>query len=116
MKVEDSPYIYSGAICIVDARTFLAEVDAISNQIQQAHMVVINKSDLVEDTSIIRDRITVINPNADIHRTTFGKIGIEFFQRDGNSLKETNKKRNYKYSGYKTKDIYHEYSVKNIPL
>ena len=95
MKVEDSPYIYSGAICIVDARTFLAEVDevdAISNQIQQAHMVVINKSDLVEDTSIIRDRIAVINPNADIHRTTFGKIGIEFFQRDGNSLKETIKK------------------------
>lgn len=95
MKVEDNPYIYSGAICIVDARTFLAEVDgieAITNQIQQAHMIVINKSDLVEDTSAIRDKIALINPDADIHRTTFGKIGIEFFNREGDFLQNTVKK------------------------
>lgn len=96
MKIEDSPYVYAGAICVVDARTFLIEVDeieAITNQIELAHMVIINKSDLVEDTSIVRDRIAMINPDAEIYRTTFGKIGIEFFQREGDFLEKILKKK-----------------------
>jgi len=89
MKVEENPYIYSGAICVVDARTFLAEVEeveAVSNQIEQAHMVVINKSDLAESLPLVRDRVGKINSRADIQETTFGRINMEFFQREGDLL------------------------------
>ena len=95
MKVEDSPYIYAGAICVVDARTFLTEVEeieAITNQIELAHMVLINKSDLVDDLTGIREKVAAINSNADIHETTFGKIGMDFFHREGDFLEETIKK------------------------
>lgn len=89
MKVEDSPYIYGGAICVVDARTFLNEVeeiDAITNQLELAHMIIINKSDLVDDLTLIREKVVAINSNADIHETTFGKIGMNFFHREGEIL------------------------------
>jgi len=95
MKVEDSPYIYAGAICVVDARTFLTEVEeieAITNQIELAHMVIINKSDLVDDLTGIREKVAAINPNADIHETTFGKMGMDFFHREGELLGEPLKK------------------------
>nr|WP_238387367.1 CobW family GTP-binding protein [Psychrilyobacter piezotolerans] len=95
MKAEDSPYIYAGAICVVDARTFLTEVeeiDAITNQIELAHMVIINKSDLVDDLTGIREKVAAINPNADIHETTFGKMGMDFFHREGELLGEPLKK------------------------
>ena len=95
MKVEDSPYIYAGAICVVDARTFLTEVEeieAITNQIELAHMVIINKSDLVDDLTGIREKVAAINSNTDIHETTFGKMGMDFFHREGEILGEPLKK------------------------
>ena len=95
MKVEESPYTYSGAICVVDARTFLSEVEeveAVSNQVEQAHMVVINKSDLAESLPLVRDRVGKINSRAEIQETTFGRLDMEFFQREGDLLGNVMKK------------------------
>ncbi len=95
MKAEEIPYTYGGAICVVDARTFEGEVgslEAVVNQVEQAQMVVINKIDLVEDTSEVIKRIEEINPKAEICKAKYGKIRMGFFQGEEDYLKDISSK------------------------
>lgn len=89
MKAEEVPYIYGGAICVVDARTFEGEVgkiEAVVNQVEQAQMVVVNKVDLVEDTSAVIEKIRRINSEAEIAKTEYGRIEMSFFHKQDNYL------------------------------
>lgn len=97
MNADEIPYTYGGAICVVDARTFEGEVgklEAVVNQVEQAQMVVVNKVDLVEDTSAVVEGIKEINPQAEICEAEYGRVEMDFFQREedyleGISIKET---------------------------
>lgn len=91
MGVDEIPYTYGGAICVVDARTFEGEVgsiEAVVNQVEQAQMVVVNKTDLVDNTSGVLKKIGEINPRAEICETEYGKLGMDFFMRGEDYLGE----------------------------
>ncbi len=73
-KLTDKIYL-AASWCIVDAANFHKIIDTVSrtrHQIRIADLIWINKTDLVSDTKAIRERITEINPFADIIETTYG--------------------------------------------
>ncbi|KDR93786.1 GTPase, G3E family [Peptoclostridium litorale DSM 5388] len=83
----DDAYDYRGAICIVDGRNFLEQLDeleTIKRQALYSNLVVINKSDLIDQPTIesITKRVKEINPYVDIHPTSFGKIDRSFLEKD----------------------------------
>lgn len=91
MSADEIPYTYGGAVCVVDARTFEGEVgklEAVINQVEQAQMVVVNKVDLVEDTSAVIEGISKINSQAEICEAEFGRLKMNFFQRDEDYLEK----------------------------
>ena len=83
----DDAYDYRGAICIVDGRNFLEQLDeleTIKRQALYSNLVVINKSDLIDEATIesIKGRVKEINPYVDIQPTSFGKIDRSFLEKD----------------------------------
>lgn len=70
------PYDYCGSICIIDAVSFLRHVRvlvSVTNQVKAANTVLVNKSDLVDQTVIaqIHQKIEEINPQARIIDTVY---------------------------------------------
>ncbi len=95
MNADEIPYIYGGAICVVDARTFEGEVgklEAVINQVEQAQMVVVNKIDLVEDTSKVVEGVREINPQAEICEAEYGRVEMDFFSREEDYLEGIRRK------------------------
>ena len=83
---EDS-YDYRGAICIVDGRNFLEQIEdleTIKRQALYSNYVVINKVDLIDSATVeaIKEKIREINPYVKIEESSFGKVNYEFLQED----------------------------------
>jgi G3E family GTPase len=73
-ELSDKIYL-AGSWCLVDAVNFHRVINSVSrvlHQIRIADIVWINKTDLVSDTSGIRDKILEFNPFAKIVETKFG--------------------------------------------
>lgn len=75
-------YDYVGAICVVDAESFLELYDilpALHHQIEYSNTVIINKADLVDDKRIaqVSDAISEINSNAHQCVTSFCRVDIK---------------------------------------
>ncbi|NCB41354.1 MAG: GTP-binding protein [Clostridia bacterium] len=75
------PYDYKGSICVVDAETFLDYYDllpALHQQVAYSGAVIVNKSDLVDDTllSDVLEKLNETNPLASIVVTTFCQADI----------------------------------------
>lgn len=75
-KISGATYHYAGAICIVDGLYFLKQFDvipALEKQLYYASTVIINKADLQtpEILAEIAVKIRTINPEVNIHQTSF---------------------------------------------
>ena len=79
-QLADQVYL-GGAYCVVDAAVFLklhTVVTRIQHQVRVADTVIINKTDLVDDTTVdaVAARVAQINPVASIARTTQCSIPV----------------------------------------
>jgi len=77
-----SEYVLEGAICVVDACTFveLSELlPALENQVAYANAVIINKIDLAseEDIRDTEQAILSMNPNVAIYKTSYCKVDVK---------------------------------------
>jgi len=76
-ELSDKIYL-AGSWCLIDALNFQRIIGSVSrarHQVRIADIVWINKTDLVESTDEIRNKILEINPFANILETTFGSTG-----------------------------------------
>ena len=90
---------YRGLVAVVDAQRtpqLLQVVNAVKEQIDYADLVVLNKIDLVstEERETLRKQIQSINPNAEIHETSYGRLAF-------NMLPNTPLSHEYGASEYK---------------
>ncbi len=58
------------------ARRALAEFEVARNQVQLADVMILNKTDLVDEAALsgLETRLRELNPTAELHRTTYGDI------------------------------------------
>jgi G3E family GTPase len=75
-------YDYRGAVCIVDAETFLGLYEmlpALHNQIEYSDVTLINKSDLVDDNRLteVSEKLTSINPETNVYMTSYCKVDVK---------------------------------------
>lgn len=81
------PYCYKGAVCLVDAVSFLKQVrvlNAVTNQIRSSNFILINKTDLVEEDVLqkVQEKILEINPTAYLMQTSYGEVPEEILNRE----------------------------------
>lgn len=86
-KMIGNDYDYRGSICIIDAENFIDQYDtliAIEKQVVYADVVIINKTDIVEEDNIneIEEIVQKLNPLVDIIRTSFSKIPNNLLKKD----------------------------------
>lgn len=86
-SVKGKVYEYKGAICLVDALHFLDQIEdleTVERQLKHCHLVVINKTDLVNEKTLsdIKNRIREINSKVEIQECTFGKLNYDFLNQD----------------------------------
>jgi len=80
-------YEYGGALCIVDGLYFcdqLENYNMIEKQLNQCHLAVVNKIDLIGRRTLerIKAKIHEINPELHIKESQFGKIDYGFLQEN----------------------------------
>ncbi len=78
-KTSSISFNYRGCICIVDAKNLLKVLSSAvvtADQIKEASLVILNKTDLVDEAQLALCRQTVkdLNEHAVIHSTTYSKI------------------------------------------
>lgn len=83
----DRQYLYQGAVCIVDSVTFLRHVQVLApvqNQIASSNLIVINKIDMVNQSTIkeIEEQVHKINPSAFLYETLYSKIPLEVLEEN----------------------------------
>ena len=85
--LQPDVYVFSGLICLVDAANFLADLadrEELSRQVRHAHMILVNKTDLVEPAELervlaaIRER----NPVSPVRAAAFGEVDMSFLEED----------------------------------
>ncbi|WP_425448360.1 CobW family GTP-binding protein [Dethiothermospora halolimnae] len=80
-------YEYKGAICLVDGVNFLEQLDdieTVERQLKHCHLVIINKTDLIDNDTAnrIKEKIKEINNRVKIQTSAFGKIDYNFLDED----------------------------------
>lgn len=96
------PYAYRGAVCILDAVTFLKYVkilNPVRSQVVSGSLLVINKTDMVNQDSLrdIREKLKELNPMAYIYETVYSLVPLtvlENFIRDNGYDAETSNREN----------------------
>ncbi len=86
-KVRGKSFDFRGAVCIVDGKHFLDHVDllpAIEKQVAASNLVIINKTDLInaEELREVAAEVRRLNAGAEIVRTAFCEIGLDFLGRE----------------------------------
>lgn len=86
-SVKGEAYDFKGAICLIDSLHFLEQIEdleTVNRQLKHCHLAVVNKVDLVDDTTLIkvREKISEINDRADIIETSFSRLNFDFLNRD----------------------------------
>lgn len=82
LQTSNARLHYRGLVAVVDAQRtpqLLQVVNAVKEQIDYADLVVLNKIDLVsaEEIETLRKQIQSINPNAEIHETSYGRLSFD---------------------------------------
>jgi G3E family GTPase len=85
--IKGNVYEYKGAICLVDALHFLEQIEdleTVERQLKHCHLVVINKTDLVNETTLsdIKNKIREINSKVEIEECSFGELNYDFLNQD----------------------------------
>lgn len=85
--LQPDVYEFAGLICLVDAANFLTDLadrEELSRQVRHAHMILLNKTDLVEpaEQEEVLAALRELNPVAPIHAAAFGQIDMAFLEED----------------------------------
>ena len=75
----DRPYQYIGSICLVDCTTFLDYADIlmpIQNQAASADFIILNKTDLVNESQLneVHKYISFLNEDAPVYNTIYAQV------------------------------------------
>lgn len=81
-KVIRDNYEIDSIICLIDAKNFLVQVDRSSEVVKQvtaANIVLVNKTDLVneEEIKLITEKLNKLNPDIEIHFTQQSQIDLD---------------------------------------
>ena len=108
-------FIYKGAICILDAMTFVQHVHvlpSIANQVRASNFIILNKVDMVNQVRIeqCKQEILRLNSTACIYETIYADIPfsvIETYLQDNGYDEETTNKCFNKFQSYslETKEL-----------
>ncbi|MFI3213676.1 MAG: GTP-binding protein [Eubacteriales bacterium] len=105
---DDRKFTYKGAICVLDAMTFLnhvAVLPSIQNQVYSSNFVVLNKVDLVNQRIVeaCKEKVKELNPKAYIIETIFSQVqalDLEMYLKDNGFDGETTNKCYNKFMSY----------------
>ena len=85
--LQPDVYQFAGLICLVDAANFLADSESreeLARQVRHAHVIILNKTDLVEPAE--QERVLAafreLNPISPIYAAAFGQIDMAFLEED----------------------------------
>jgi G3E family GTPase len=86
-SVKGEVYNYRGAICVTDAINFMDQLDdleTVERQIKHCHLVVLSKTDLVDEARLAEtiERIREINPIVPIETSSQGRLDYNFLGED----------------------------------
>ncbi|MFW5991779.1 MAG: CobW family GTP-binding protein [Halanaerobiaceae bacterium] len=86
-KISNKTFKYQGMFCTVDASRYLTLIQsiiALKEQIEYSDLIVINKTDLVNEVTLEKVEIDVREKNrdADIVKTTFGQVDKNVLEKD----------------------------------
>lgn len=78
-------YCYRGAVCVLDAVSFLKHVQVLTpveNQVVSSNFILINKTDQVNQVTIqkIKDKVRELNPEAVVYQTVFAEVPPEILE------------------------------------
>jgi len=81
------PFEYKGAVCIVDSVTFLNFVKVLApvqNQIASSNFIVVNKIDLVNQSTLIeiKEKLSELNPCAFVFETMYSEVPISLLEEN----------------------------------
>jgi len=84
---KERSYQYKGAVCIIDAVTFLKYVRVITpvqNQVITSNFILINKEDLVNQETLnqIKEKIKELNPTAYVYQTMYAQIPLQVIEEN----------------------------------
>jgi len=85
--LQPDAYEFAGLLCLVDAANFLADREAreeVARQVRHAHVVVLNKTDLVEpeEQAAVMAALRELNPVCPIYPAAFGQVDMAFLEED----------------------------------
>ena len=109
-EIYNIEYNFKGIINLIDAKNFhrvITTAICVENQVKSADLFVINKCDLVKDLSEIRKQLILLNSDAEIVETSFGKIDFKLVKNLSHTKKHlsnirkdiTLQKKVYEYEG-----------------
>ncbi len=80
-EAEGRTYDYKGAICVLDAMTFLNHVEvlpSIGNQVRCSNFIILNKIDMVNQEQLEKCRAKVLEINEQVHmiETMYSKVQL----------------------------------------
>lgn len=81
------PYDYKGVVCIVDSVSFLKHVRVLApvqNQIASSNLIVVNKIDLVNQSTLIaiKEKLVELNPAAFVYETMYSEVPISLLEKN----------------------------------
>lgn len=85
--LQPDAYDFAGLLCLVDAANFLSDRESreeVGRQVRHAHVVVLNKTDLVEpeEQGMVMAALRELNPVCPIFPTAFGQMDMSFLEED----------------------------------
>ena len=85
--LQPDVYQFAGLICLVDAANFLADSESreeLARQVCHAHVIILNKTDLVEpaEQERVLAALRELNPISPIYAAAFGQIDMAFLEED----------------------------------
>ena len=85
--LQPDVYRFAGLICLVDAANFLADMadrEELARQVRHAHLILLNKTDLVEpaEQERVLAALRELNPVSPIYAAAFGEIDMVFLEED----------------------------------
>lgn len=85
--LQPDAYDFAGLLCLVDAANFLSDRDdreEVNRQVRHAHVVLLNKIDLVEpeEQAAVMAALREVNPVCPIFPAAFGEVDMAFLDED----------------------------------
>ena len=91
LEIYQVQFNFKGIINLIDAKNFhkvLKTAVCVENQVISADLFVINKCDLATDLSQVKKQLIMLNSEAEILETTYGKIDFEHIKNLTHTKKE----------------------------